>query len=323
MLYFASSAPVDLFRYHSRTGSMPAYTSIRRLMRALSDQEAKETEAHGRDPTTVGIIRLDNVQNYLLQRDRRIGRENKLNIGIAATYFEAEGVDVKAFDLDDKRRRLADSPRRDLDVHKLLGLLDNEHIETVCVLQWLYVLVHHIPELAHMKPHVSMLYRTRAAKQPLPVQATKTRPLAASGMNETINTELKEALVDFFGQVGQSKDDFLRRLFAVGGDGLTYEKFLLLKEYLQFHENEFESLETLEPVLEWWHMEWTDLNRIFETHWGTPLSRDPSTLGHSAGKIGRKTPPNLKKVDYYNGVELAYLVLDVRVLDCWRYVNTC
>ncbi|KII83902.1 hypothetical protein PLICRDRAFT_58707, partial [Plicaturopsis crispa FD-325 SS-3] len=272
----------------------------------------------GRDPTTVGIIRLDNVQNYLLQRDRRIGRENKLNIGIAATYFEAEGVDVEAFDLDDKRRCLADSPRKDLDVHKLLGLLDNEHIEMVGVLQWLYVLVHRIPELAHMKSHVSMLYRTRAAKQPLPVKATKTRPLAASGMNETINTELKEALTDFFGQLGQSKDDFLRRLFAVGGDGLTYEKFLLLKEYLQFHENEFESLETLEPVLEWWHMEWTDLNRIFENHWGTPLSRDPSTLGHSAAKIGRKTPPNLKKVDYYSGVELAYLVLDVRMLDCWR-----
>ncbi|KII83514.1 hypothetical protein PLICRDRAFT_119348 [Plicaturopsis crispa FD-325 SS-3] len=318
MLYFASSAPVDLFRYNSRAGNMPAYTSIHRMMRALSEQEAKVTEAHGRDPTTVGIIRLDNVQNYLLQRDRRIGRQNKLNIGIAATYFEAEGIDPKAFDLDDKRKRLADSPRKDLDVYKLLGLIDHEHLEIIGVLQWLYVLVHYVPELGHLKSHVSMLYRTRAAKQPLPPRATKAHPLATSGKNETVNTELKDALVDFFGQLGQSNSDFLRRLFAVGGDGLTYEKFLLLKEYLQFHDNEFESLETLEPVLEWWHTEWTDLNRIFETHYGTPLSCDPSTLGHSAAKIGRKSPPNLKKVDYYTGAQLAYLVLDVRMLDCWR-----
>ena len=93
---------------------------------------------------------------------------------------------------------------------------------------------------------------------------------------------------------------------------------LMLKEFLQLEDNEFESLEIMEPMLEWWHTLWTDLSRLYGTHWGDDLSNDPSTLGHSAAKIGRKKPSNLKKVDYYPSSQLAYLVLDVRMLDCWR-----
>jgi hypothetical protein len=47
--------------------------------------------------------------------------------------------------------------------------------------------------------------------------------------------------LDFFDQIGHSHDDYTRRLLLVGGDGLTYEKTLQLKKYLQCHKNEFES----------------------------------------------------------------------------------
>lgn len=104
----------------------------------------------------------------------------------------------------------------------------------------------------------------------------------------------------------------------VGGDGLTYEKMVQLKIYLQFHDDSFESFDTLQPALAAWHTEWTNLSRIYETHWDSILSQDPSTLGHSAALIGRRAPADLKKVDYYPSVELMYLVLDVRMLDCWR-----
>ena len=60
---------------------------------------------------------------------------------------------------------------------------------------------------------------------------------------------------------------------------------------------------------------WSDIGT-----WGESLSTDPSTLGHSAAKIGRSQPANLKKVDYYPHSELAYLILDIRMLDCWRCV---
>jgi len=301
-------------------GDIPAYSSSIRAMRALSQHEAAVTLAHGLSPNKIGKIGTDNVQNYLIQRDHGIGRENKLNIGLAATYYEFDhgDIDINVFNLENKRQQLLRGERKTLTVRKLESLINHAHIEAVFVLQWINTLVQHIPELQHLKTDIAILYRTRVAKQRLPVAPAKIHPLASSSRNETVFTDLKEALHDFLSQTGQTSDNFKKRLIPVGGDGLTYEKMVQLKEYLQFHENEHESLETLQPMLEWWHTEWTNLSRIYEAHWGSPLSKDPSTLGNSADKIGRKKPPNLKKVDFYTSVDLAYMVLDVRILDCWR-----
>jgi hypothetical protein len=85
-------------------------------MRSLAEQEAIATKARGRDPDKWGILRLDNVQQYIRQRDMRIGRENKMQIGIAATYFETEAFVRGAADLDDKRKRIAENKRKDLTV---------------------------------------------------------------------------------------------------------------------------------------------------------------------------------------------------------------
>ena len=86
-------------------GTLPSYPTVLRAMRALSEHEAAITLAHGRNPNTIGIIRLDNVQNYLLQRDPAIGRENKMNIGIAATYYEVDcsELDQSVFDLSQQQ----------------------------------------------------------------------------------------------------------------------------------------------------------------------------------------------------------------------------
>ena len=77
----------------------------------------------------MGIIRLGNVQNYLRPRDFRIGRENKMNIGIVATFTEIEGVDGSALDPDDRMRQIADSDRGNLTVDRLRRMIDEEHLE--------------------------------------------------------------------------------------------------------------------------------------------------------------------------------------------------
>lgn len=159
---------------------MPSYSTVYKTLRSLADAEADVTKAHGRDPTKWGIIRLDNVQQYVRQRDMRIGRENKMQIGIAATYFEIEGFIPGAADLDDKRRRIAENRRKDLMVEQLLRWIDQEHLETVGILHWIRTLCEYVPELAAHKSHVSLLFRTRAAKHQLPVRETKVHPLATS-----------------------------------------------------------------------------------------------------------------------------------------------
>lgn len=122
--------------------------------------------------------------------------------------------------------------------------------------------------------------------------------------------------------MGYTEDSPPDHLIHVGGDGLTCERMVLLKLYMQFHDTPFQRLEWLQPFLKTWHTSWTDLSRIFEAHWDSLLSSDPSSIGHSANQIKRKAqaPSSLKKVDYYPYSELAYQVLDARILDCWRYV---
>ncbi|KAH9948898.1 hypothetical protein B0H21DRAFT_689338 [Amylocystis lapponica] len=316
----ALSAPSDLFQINSRLGAMPAYNTVYSALERLADQEASIVAAHGRDPESTGMIWFDNVQNYLLQRDVRVGQENKLNIGIAATYVEIPRAIKSAFSLEDKRRRVAENRREKLSVEDLFGMVDESHCETVGMLQWLRTLTHYIPQLASYKEAVSSLYRSDGAKQQVPVQPARVHPLATSGKNETVTTELKDAVLDFYAQTGQKpgSSNYKPQLTLFGGDGLTFDQLNLLKLYLQFHDDPFESFELVEPVLAPWHTAWTDLSHLIETHWGTPLSHDPSTLGHSATKISQRTPSNLKKVDYNSGAEMMYIVLDVRMLDCWR-----
>ena len=108
---------------------LPAFSTIIWILRGISEQEAKATLNRGQDPSVVGIIRLGNVQNYLRPRDFRIGRENKMNIGIVATFTEIEGVDGSALDPDDRMRRIADGDRGNLTVDRLCRMIDEEHLE--------------------------------------------------------------------------------------------------------------------------------------------------------------------------------------------------
>ncbi|KAJ6608723.1 hypothetical protein B0H10DRAFT_1815145 [Mycena sp. CBHHK59/15] len=144
-------------------------------------------------------------------------------------------------------------------------------------------------------------------------------PLASNGKKETIPVELKDGMLDFVGQIGQTSTQFLKRKLPVGGDGLTYAMLLQLQIYLQFHNDPFQSFEIFEPQLQVWHTKWTNIIRIFQTHWGRTSGRstNPASLGYSAGKIGRAAPSNMKKVEFYQGSQLLNVVLDAKLLDIW------
>ena len=121
-------------------GEMPSYSSIVCAMRALSQHEASVTLEHGRSANTLGVIVYDNVQNYHIQRDQAIGRENHLNIGLAAIYYEVDvdDIGISLFDLDRKRRMIEKGERAKLSVAKLQDMIDQRHIENVCILQWMH-----------------------------------------------------------------------------------------------------------------------------------------------------------------------------------------
>ncbi|KAJ7620923.1 hypothetical protein B0H17DRAFT_1151872, partial [Mycena rosella] len=122
------------------------------------------------------------------------------------------------------------------------------------------------------------------AKIMMPSGQAIVHPLACSGKKQTITTELKDGMLDFFQQIGQTPDAYLKRKLPV------------------------------------WHTKWKDVIRIFQTHWGrtTGKNTNPASLGFSAARIGRSAPANMKKVEFYTGTQLLYLVLDAKLLDIWR-----
>ncbi|KAJ7104701.1 hypothetical protein C8R44DRAFT_542106, partial [Mycena epipterygia] len=319
ILYFGSSVPVDIMAYNSRIGTMPAYSTVRRHLEGLSSEEALVTFRHGSDPTKAGILLFDNVQNLARVRDLRIGRENHMNVGMSGLWVETWSIiNIHVFDLSDKRQRIACNGRANLTVDQLFSFLDQEDADTTGYLAWLEVLVRCVKPLKPQIAEVKARYRG-TAKLVIPVEKSVIHPLAPSGKKQTIPSELKDGLLDFLQQAGQTPTNYLPRKLVIGGDGLSYAMVLQLQNYLQFHKDSFKSFEIFEPQLQVWHTKWTDLIRIFQTHWGrtSGKSTNPASLGHSAGKIGRAAPSNMKKVEFYPGSQLLYLVLDARMLDCW------
>jgi hypothetical protein len=313
---FACGSQRNVFDYKCRLAATPSYSSMYQSIQELGVRQAKKIMHMGNDRTKGLTLTIDNVQSYVKRRDMRLGRENEMKIGVAATMVEGFGYEFEAVDFDEDKATGEEC--KDLTVEKLTGFIDHKHLDTISALHWLRTLVHYVLQLAGMKSAVADLFKTKGRKLLLEKRKSAVHPLGTSNKNEAVTTDLKDAMLDFFEQLGQAEDSFSRRFILVGGDGMTFKKLLQLQRYMQVHGTEFQSFKIMRPFLELWHTLWTDLCRIFETHWGDALSDDPSTLGFSATKINQKTPPNLKKVDYYPGAHLVNVVLDARMLDCWR-----
>jgi len=148
---------------------------------------------------------------------------------------------------------------------------------------------------------------------------TVVHPLATSAKNETSSTDLRDGLVDFLEQIGQTPENYHPCIILVGGDGLTFEQLKNLKQMTQCQDKSFKNFEIIQPYLQLWHIEWMDLSQLFVAHFGEDRSQDPSTISHSSAKINFKWPANLAKIDYYLGSHHLYQILDARILDCWRW----
>ncbi|KAJ3841649.1 hypothetical protein F5878DRAFT_609706 [Lentinula raphanica] len=300
---------------------MSANSTIHDILRGLGEEERLATRAAGTNPQLWGKVVFADVQ---VQPNFLDGPENdRMSAGIAATFIEyAEGTfPPQVNDLNDKEARISKNERSRINARFFLKLINHKHLETVGTIQWLESLVTQIPELAHLKEHVTMLYETKGAIDRLPLQVAKLHCLPTVDRLERHNEDVERvhsAVRRFLEQLGQTPESFNSRIWPFGSHGLSHQRLLELKNYQQFLDNELLRFDIIEPQLEWWHTMSQDLSRLYKTHWGTPLSRDPSSLGHSSRKIGREDPSNLDVIDYFPGTQLAYLVLDARMLDCWR-----
>ena len=324
ILYYSSGASHTILAHTSRMGITTSHTNILQTLEELSKDEAKKLEAIGKDPKRGLDLVFDNVQTYAKQWEMRIGRDNVMKVGMAATAVEINDFKPETVNLERRRQLIRDGMEQKmaLTAEGILRFVNTDHARIVGALHWLQILTTYVPELEDYKGSVQQMFLTKPpATMRLDrdgVRKTIVHPLATSGKSETATRELKEGLLDFLEQMGQTPDDYQRRVVLAGGDGLTFEQMGNLKRLMQTQDGPFKTFEILQPYLQLWHTEWTDLCQLFTAHFGEDQSADPSTLGHSSAKTGFKRPANLAKIDYYPGSHHLYRVFDARVLDCWR-----
>ncbi|KAJ8074667.1 hypothetical protein PM082_022245 [Marasmius tenuissimus] len=221
MLYHAFLAPTELFCMQSRTAGTPSLSTTTLAMKLLAAEELAILAKRGKNLGVLDVYRVDNVHNHGLQRDEEVGRQNKLYTGFYGASFEAEKyVDVSAFDLARFEATVTQCDHSKVTADQLYGLVDEEHLSTVLALQYVRALTDHIPEMKESSPEVTGLYRTHATKLQLPVRKTAVHPFAACSKNEMIYTELRDGLLDFLEQNGQTAGSYKPRKQPCGGVNL-------------------------------------------------------------------------------------------------------
>ncbi|KAJ7774511.1 hypothetical protein DFH07DRAFT_952214 [Mycena maculata] len=295
---FATEAHVDEKRIMSRFGFSVHDSTARACLDSLTDlslTELKQSIAEGIATSTMRWqLVLDNVQQYCRQHDHRIGREDALKIGTAATAILLEDCAPGAFDLQDHLDWVMHRERKDLTTDALLGDIDWPYIQELMTLHWVLILVMFIPQLAHLRKEVSALFRSdKMTKLCLRWRISVMQALGTNSEWETETQGMMRVILDFCKQMGLDKKALENLIFMA-----------------------FRNLVPPGPKV--WHTRWTQLNALATNYYDSVASADPSSLSKSASAAGAKRPANLKKVDFFPTSRSMQLFFEARVLDCWR-----
>ncbi|KAJ7130913.1 hypothetical protein C8R46DRAFT_1235915 [Mycena filopes] len=322
---FACKTHVDEKRIFSRFGFTVHDTTARACLDSLTESsmaKLRESVAEGiANGTMYWQVVLDNVQEYCRQRDHRLGREDVLKVGCAATALLLEDCAPGAFNLQDHIDRVMLQERRNLTVQSLWADIDWKYIHELTAIIWVRILVHFIPRLAHLRAEVAALLRSAGmTKRRLPKdRVTVMQPIGTNAEHSTETHGMMRALLDFFAQLGLDEKAFENLIFMPRGDGASIAAIWRIKKFLAAHTDHFKAFRNIVPPgPEIFHTRWTSLNSISANSYGPASSADASGLSKSATAAGSKRPTNLKKVEFFPTSRSMKLFFEARVLDCWR-----
>ncbi|KAJ6610317.1 hypothetical protein B0H10DRAFT_2293130 [Mycena sp. CBHHK59/15] len=318
---FACKTHVDEKRIFSRFGFTVHDTTARACLNSLTDSslaKLRESVAEGiANGTMYWQIVLDNIQQYCRQRDHRLGRQDVLKVGTAATAILLEDCAPGAFNLQDHLDRVMKQERRQLTIDALYADIDWKYIHELTALLWVRILVHFIPQLAYLRQDVAALFNSDAmTKHRLPKgRITVMQPVGTNAEHSTETQGMMRAMLDFEGQMGLDEQAMEGLIFMPRGDGASIAAIWRIKKYLSAHPEHYKAFRNrVPPGPEIFHTRWTQLNAMSNNSYGPASSSDPSALS--------KRPSNLKKVDFFPTSRSMKLFFEARVLDCWRQCVT-
>ncbi|KAI0072322.1 hypothetical protein K474DRAFT_1574435, partial [Panus rudis PR-1116 ss-1] len=320
---FAMKAHQSIYRVSSRFAQCTPYTTVRNALVQMAHERRESLRQRIR---AVWIV-LDNLQQWAKRRDQRIGNKSEMITGCGGTAVELElgKCGPNALYVDEWQKRCAEGRRRELTTDRLMDDIDWDHVQLINELHFLSTLVNFVPALQGYRDAVRKLFETEAQKHQIdPNRRSKIQPLGTNAANEVSFQGMKEAMVDFFEQVGITKDsEGVDQIQFVSGDGKSFEAMGKVKKYLTDESagplGRYKSFQFALETLELWHTKWTELGRICHGKWGGSYDKqDPSTLGFMAKTVNVPVSPDLKKPEFYPNTRLIEITVTAHIIRCWE-----
>ncbi|KAK7021767.1 hypothetical protein VNI00_017278 [Paramarasmius palmivorus] len=322
---FATQAHIDTKRLASRMGLSVSDSTVRKALKSISKSDREQLQESNREHAArdeVGWCQvMDNIQEYCVENEGGLLRENKLKCGTAATAIKLKGCPPGAFDLDDHINRLIKNERSTLTAHELFMSIDWDHYHNVAALYWLQTLIDFVPALHGYQKEITARFQSApiAIHRTDHLPETEIQPLGTNAERETETQGMARSIADFDQQMGYTQESSEKLLEWLGGDGATFAVILRLQKYLA--PTALDNRATLRNKIstpEAWHIKDTALKAIAENVFGPQACKDPSSLSKLFSAINLSRPPNLKKCDHYPTSDGLRLVFLAQVLDCWR-----
>ncbi|KAJ7733725.1 hypothetical protein DFH07DRAFT_780514 [Mycena maculata] len=300
---FACKSHINEKRIFSRFGFTVHNSTARACLDSLTDTGLIKLRGSVAEGIAVGEMRwqyvLDNVQKFCRQRDLRLGRQDVLKVGCAATAILLEDCAPGAFDLQDHLGRVMQQKRKEMTTESLYADIDWDYIHELTALHWVRILVTFHPQLAHLCKAVEAAFNSdRMTKHRLCRRQTVVQPLGTNSEREAETPGMMRAMLDFEGQMGLDEKAMEGLIITPRGDGASIAAMWRIKKYLSAHPSHYKAFRNrVPPGPEIWHTHWTKLNVITSNCYGAATATDPSALSKSSTAAGAKRPSDLKKYD--------------------------
>lgn len=325
---FGCQAHTDLKRLASRIGLAVHDSTIRRMMKAMTDKARIEMRRVAAEAAEKGTVEqgkcLDNVQRQAAVYEGGVLQQSMMKTGTYACEIRFYGVPPGAWNYANYKARVIANERSKMTVDSLWNDIDWGHYNQSLVLYCVKTLAEAIPVLSPHAKTVSDHFRSEPmAIHRLPDDhRTSIQPLGPNDENELETQGMKRSIDDFDTQIGYPPNASENYILWDGGDGAMHDRIMGVKKILAPTAlSNHQTLRNHITTPEAWHVKSTAINAISENHFGPTNSSDPSSLSMIFHTAGLKRPSNTKKVDFYPAVHGFKLVWSAMVLDCWRYVH--
>ncbi|KAJ6616016.1 hypothetical protein B0H10DRAFT_2219902 [Mycena sp. CBHHK59/15] len=223
---FAWKAHVDEKRIMSHFGFSVHDSTARACLDSLTDSSLAKLRESVWERITAGTmclqIVLDNVQQYCRVCDQRIGRQDVLKVGMAATSILLEDCAPDVFDLTDHLDHVMKQERRKLTIDSLFHDIDWAYLQELTAFHWVHILVTFIPQLAHLRKDVSAALKSgRMMKLHLRQCTSVMQPVGTNAEKSTETQGMMHALHDFKSQMGLDEEAMENLIFLPHGDGVS------------------------------------------------------------------------------------------------------